>query len=558
MGADRQRRAYIGMIKHSHLDTLERQGEMEIITMKSTIEYKPRNFTGYAALMRNFEIAWEKGDYAAELVQLSRAVAKSIIKKLEDPQRKQATERAAVSNSGINPAMVALRNGIIADCALLDGMAVAQETACYIRINSKGNAVSEVADPAAVAIIDNAAAAVLSDGIDLVQAAAAALVDQARNHAAPADPAAVHAAALVKLDNAHAAAIAAAAEYAAIGATAAADQATAHAAAITAAAAMIDRSTGIDTINLVLDSVSVSVVTAWIETPYTIRRLKKRVYIKEESSVAWEDKEITPISAVYAAVREVVDKSRAMQTDPRNGYLYLEDMAKDDEAADPTAAALETIYRRLDKFADLGGYAATGHFDNHGNTTHCGNYTVNAGAVADYDGIIARLNLTERQAEIIRYRMRGYGYLAIGTALGVSHNAVINACKKIQKKAVEIGFSPAAVADRIAADQAHAHAHDNAAAILELLATAERLESTADPAADSAYFIAWDEAEKHGVTAAHINAVKKRAMWEVGCKLRAADRIAHADPAAADELYNAAYDIAEKYGITAAAMKRYF
>lgn len=526
--------------------------------MKTTIEYKPHNSTGYAALMRNFEIAWEAGDYTAELVQLSRAVAKSIIKKLEDPQRKQATERAAVSNSGINPAMVALRNGIIADCALLDGMAAAQETACYIRINSKGNAVSEVADPAAVAIIDNAAAAVLSDGIDLVQAAAAALVDQARNHAAPADPAAVHAAALVKLDNAHAAAIAAAAEYAAIGATAAADQATAHAAAIAAAAAMIDRNTGIDTINLVLDSVNVSTVTAWIETPYTVRRLKKRVYIKEESSVAWEEREITPISAVYAAVREVVDKSRAMQTDPRNGYLYLEDMVKDDEAADPAAAALETIYRRMDKFADLGGYAATGHFDNHGNTTHCGNYTVNAAAVADYDSIVARLNLTERQAEIIRYRMRGYGYLAIGTALGVSHNAVINACKKIQKKAVEIGFSPAAVADRIAADQAHAHAHDNAAAVLELLATAERLESTADPSADSAYFVAWDEAEKHGVTAAHINAVKKRAMWEVGCKLRAADRIAPADPAAADELYNAAYDIAEKYGITAAAMKRYF
>lgn len=526
--------------------------------MKSTIEYKPRNSTGYAALMRNFEIAWESGDYAAELVQLSRAVAKSIIKKLEDPQRKQATERAAVSNSGINPAMVALRNGITADCALLDGMAVAQETARYIRINSKGSAVSEVADPAAAAIIDNAAAAVLSDGIDLVQAAAAALVDQARNHAAPADPAAAHAAAMGKLNNAHAAAIAAAAEYAAIGATAAADQAHTHAAAIAAAIAMIDRNTGIDTINLVLDSVSVSVITAWIETPYIVRRLKKRVYIKEDSSIAWEDKEITPISAVYAAVREMVDKSRAMQTDPRNGYLYLEDMVKDDETADPAAAALETIYRRMDKFADLGGYAATGHFDNHGNTTHSGNYTVNAAAVADYDSIIARLNLTERQAEIIRYRMRGYGYLAIGTALGVSHQAVNNACKKIQKKAIEIGFSPAAVAYRIAADQATAHAHAHAAAILELLATADRLETIADPAAENARFIAWDEAEKHGVTAANINAVKKRAMWEVGCKLRAADRIAPADPAAADELYNAAYDIAEKYGITAAAMKRYF
>lgn len=555
--------------------------------MKPKIEYKPHNNTAFAALLRNFEIAWETGDYTSELVQLSRAVAKSIIKKLEDPQRKQATERTAVSNSGINPAMVALRNGIIADCAILDGMAAAQEKARYIRINSKGSAVSEIADPAAVAIIDNAAAVVLSDGIDLVQAAAAALVDQARNHAAPADPAAVHAAALVRLDNAHAAAVAAAADYAAIGATAAADQATAHAAAVAAAAAMIDRNTGIDTINLVLDSVNVSAVTAWIETPHTVRRLKKRVYIKDESSVAWEDKDVTPISAVYAAVREMVDKSRAMQTDPRNGYLYLEDMVRDDEAADPAAAALETIYRRMDKFADLGGYAATGHFDNYGNTTHCGNYTINAAAVADYDSIITRLNLTERQADIIRYRMRGYGYLAIGTALGVSHNAVINACKKIQKKAVEIGFSPAAVADRIAADQAAAHAHAHAHAVLELLATAERLDSAENPTADSAYFIAWDEAEKHGVTAAHIAAAKKKAMWEVGCKLRTADSLvrkaeaqtrtakklrvknqthaaaaleeqAIADQAAADSIYDTAYDIAEKYGITAAAMKRYF
>ena len=175
----------------------------------------------------------------------------------------------------------------------------------------------------------------------------------------------------------------------------------------------------------------------WMEKEYTERKLSAKVLIQAEDSAKWEDVTTSPIREVYRAIRREVQNSRAMQTDPRNGYTYIEDTA-----ADPDSTATETIYHRLHKRADLGGFTNSGHYDPHGHAARSTIYTADAQTAADYNAIVAALNLTERQAVIIRLRMSGYGYKAIATYLGVSHNAVINALKKVQSKCAAVGFTP--------------------------------------------------------------------------------------------------------------------
>lgn len=160
------------------------------------------------------------------------------------------------------------------------------------------------------------------------------------------------------------------------------------------------------------------------EKPYSVRRLKKKVWIKSADSVnGWETVKTTPIREIYKAVRRAINSSRAMATDARNGYSYIEDFATDTETVETSI-----IYRRLTKYADLGGYAT----DHNGATTF---YTVDGATVADYDELLTALNLTKRQAQALKLREMGYGYKAIATYLGIRSDSVRDIFKAIQKKA---------------------------------------------------------------------------------------------------------------------------
>ena len=319
--------------------------------------------------------AWEtvsttpNTDTSAALVNLSKAVAYSVLAKTIDPQRKAAAERETVSNSGMNPALVSLRRGIAADFDTLDKIAAAGK-AFAIKYTADG-------DPESVCIDADAAAAdfdglTLSDGIDLVQEAAAAILEET--------------------------------------------------------AKAFDR---YELPAIIGDPNSRAAALGYMEKPYTVRRLKRKTVIHSTDSAAWETVETTPIQEVYRAVRRAIANSRAVQTDPRNGYSYIEELT-----ADPESGALETLYIRLGKYADLGGYAV----DANGAETH---YTTDRQSLADYEATLAALNLSDRQATIISLRMRGYGYRAIASYLGVTPQAVNNAMAKVQAKAEKIGFTPA-------------------------------------------------------------------------------------------------------------------
>ena len=164
----------------------------------------------------------------------------------------------------------------------------------------------------------------------------------------------------------------------------------------------------------------------YLENTYGVRRLKKKVWIKSEDSVnGWETVETSPIKEVYKAVRREVANNHSLNIDPSNGYLYLEDLATDEESNEET-----TIYRRLNKFSDLAGNVT----DFNGAVKF---ETVDANSVTDYDTMVEELELTARQTKILELRMGGYGYVAIATYLGVNEKSVRDVLKTVQKKAIE-------------------------------------------------------------------------------------------------------------------------
>lgn len=315
------------------------------------------NVNPFEQLKRQFETDYLTGDYATSLLDLSRAVASSVIRKCLDPQRKTATKADHASNCGYNPAMVALWRGIHADAATISNTQYSTDAATEYRYNAAGDMERVIINHDANDAAARLTAQALTDGIDLVHTAAVALLDQAAEHS--------------------------------------------------------------------------HIGYGWLDIPYTVRRLSRRVYIRMDDAAEYRDEETLPIREVYRAVRREIMQSRAMATDPRNGYTYLEDYTED---------GLETIYRRLGKYADLGGYETS---SSDGCTySGGGNYTVSPQMVRDYDAIMNALRLTDRQMSIVQLRMRGYGYKAIATYLGIAPGAVQNTMLRLRKRCEEIGFTP--------------------------------------------------------------------------------------------------------------------
>lgn len=301
----------------------------------------------FETVKRDFETAHAAGgDYSAALLDLSQAVTYSVLNKCLDPQRKTAPARETVSDNGHTPALVEMKRGVYFDRLHLDNTRTAADKATRTAYNDAGDYVTETADRTAAAALVELLGETISDGWDLVQTAAAAILEQAADHA-----------------------------------------------------------TG----------------EKWLDSPYTVRRLSRRVYIRLDDSAAYRDETTTPIQEVYKAVRRAVQESRAVQTDPRNGYTYIDGLTPD---------GLDTVYFRLGKYADLGGYNCDG------------NYTAGAQTVEDAAALVERMGLTDRQAQILRLRMQGKGYKAIATYLGVTQRAVAKTVAQIQSKAAAVGLTP--------------------------------------------------------------------------------------------------------------------
>ena len=346
----------------------------------------------FETVKRDFETAYASGaDYGKELIDLATAFAYSVINKVIDPQRKTAAAREEISDNGHNPALVSVKRGIKADLDLLEKTRYSVNAATALVFNIDGDISMEIVD----ADENRAAAAFcrqsLTDGIDLVQTAAAAILEQYKRVWIDIQSSPVYPYDDVEIP-------------------------------VSCFNEFIDCKRDMpNEYCTMLDGTEKPYATAlYMDMRYKVRRLSKKVYIRETDSAAYSDEYTTAAREVFRAVRAAVAESRAVQIDPRNGYSYIEDL---------TADGLDTIYYRLSRYADLGGY------DNNGL------YTADKETARDYNDLLTALNLTARQAEIVRLRMQGKGYKAIATYLGVSYQAVQNTLAKVQKKAVAIGLT---------------------------------------------------------------------------------------------------------------------
>lgn len=161
----------------------------------------------------------------------------------------------------------------------------------------------------------------------------------------------------------------------------------------------------------------------WMLTPVTEKKLSKRVYIRLEDSAAYADTEIVPIRECFRAVRRQVAQSATVKAD-KSKYMYIADIVGGVEGL-----PLETVYYRLGKYADLGGYET----DLYGRSN--GRYTADQQSAKDMRELVQALELNATQVQLLELRLRGYGYKAIATYLGITPQAVQNRLKKIQAKA---------------------------------------------------------------------------------------------------------------------------
>lgn len=283
---------------------------------------------------------------ADNLTDLATAVAYAVLKKV-------------ISTTG-NPTLQTVRKELTRDRHDLDRLAYATNNATRLSFNADGDIVSEILDPALVKAATDLAGLPLGDGLDLVNDAVVAILDETRKQE--------------------------------------------------------DRDPDMPTD---------------MERVYTVRRLRRKVWIKTAESVnAWETVETTPIQEVYKAVRRSIDRSRSMQTDPRNGYTYLGDLAIDPESGDQSA-----IYRRLPKYADLGGHVC----DFNGKETVA--TTADRETVESLDRLVSAMKLSDRESTVLKYRLSGYGKKAIATAMGLSESSVATIQRRIRDKATASGLA---------------------------------------------------------------------------------------------------------------------
>lgn len=185
-----------------------------------------------------------------------------------------------------------------------------------------------------------------------------------------------------------------------------------------------------DTIPELADLVSVATVAIlenldkYGNLTVTVKYQKpQRQIIYGNGDIKMVEAEAVPIQLVYRAVRKYISRMKNGGSLGADGYSYI--------AITDTDTDIDTVvYRRLGKYADIGGYTSEGL------------YTVSEEDVTKVDGIISRLDLTREQKRILSLRQGGYSFGAIADILGVSQEAVKKAVKRIRCKAVKIGFEP--------------------------------------------------------------------------------------------------------------------
>lgn len=180
----------------------------------------------------------------------------------------------------------------------------------------------------------------------------------------------------------------------------------------------------------------------WLEQSCSVERLAKQVLIRRDDSAAYRTVETTPIQEAFrAARREVSDNSAVKESSAKYAYIDALECGDEDERGEGR------VYRRLALYSDIGGAPCNGRIDSaagspRGYSDSADNYTVGTSDYRRYYALRDRLNLTERQEQILVLREKGYGYRAIGTYIGIREETVYTTMRRLREQLDGMDFAP--------------------------------------------------------------------------------------------------------------------
>jgi len=162
----------------------------------------------------------------------------------------------------------------------------------------------------------------------------------------------------------------------------------------------------------------------FLEVQYTKKVLNEKIRIqRSDNNSLFKEVATSIIQEIYRIIRREI----ASNSHPRIQsftYAYISEKVNDSEGNE------YTVYTRLLKYSDIisevrdfnGKFVAL-TADNKSNDT--------------IQSMIEKLELTDKQKQIVSLRLRGYGYKSISTYIGISEKSVRDRLKLVQKKAVE-------------------------------------------------------------------------------------------------------------------------
>lgn len=170
--------------------------------------------------------------------------------------------------------------------------------------------------------------------------------------------------------------------------------------------------------------------------PYIVHELDKHVYIRSDDSKAVKEVETTPVREIFRAVRRNMKDSHSCKVETPYSYeqLKVDELSGLGDGLNWRDEDSRKYYVRLEKYADLGGYAR----DFNGKPTE---YTVDSQTIADTETLVESLKLSKRESEVLALMRRGYGYKAIGTYLGMKPGSVQKNVQRIRAKAEREGLT---------------------------------------------------------------------------------------------------------------------
>ena len=163
-----------------------------------------------------------------------------------------------------------------------------------------------------------------------------------------------------------------------------------------------------------------------LERPFIKHEIKSRVLIRD-NSVAWVDRETTPIQEVYRHCRRWVESQRQHISIDEINANWVEENC-DGVSLERRVGRACDLYGRVVNLADSFGIFAQNKED-----------------WRDTEELISSLALTKKQAEILAYLLQGFRPKAIASAKGVAVQTVKQTVNAIQNKALAVftEFEPA-------------------------------------------------------------------------------------------------------------------